>query len=39
LEILTDVFDGPVPELLVVPVQVITTVPVNGAPEDVETVS
>jgi hypothetical protein len=39
LEIFTDVLKGAVPELLVLPVQVITTVPLKGAPVDVETVS
>jgi hypothetical protein len=38
-EIFTDVLNGAVPELLVVPVHVITTVPLKGAPLLVYTVS
>jgi hypothetical protein len=34
-----DVLDGPVPELVTVPVQVIITLPLNGTPVDVLTVS
>jgi hypothetical protein len=38
-EILTDVLNGAVPEVLVLPVQVITTVPLSGVPDGVTTVS